>query len=44
MKKEGDRFTVIGDLTIRRTTMEVTLDCQFEGTGTDPWGAVPVIA
>ena len=20
------------------TTMEVTLDCQFEGTGTDPWG------
>jgi polyisoprenoid-binding protein YceI len=38
MKKEGDRFTMIGDLTIRGTTMEVTLDCQFEGTGTDPWG------
>lgn len=38
MKKEGDRFTVVGDLMIRGTTMEVTLECQFEGTGTDPWG------
>ena len=38
MKKEGDTFRVIGDLTIRGTTMEVTLDCQFEGTGKDPWG------
>jgi polyisoprenoid-binding protein YceI len=37
-KKAGDRFTVVGDLTIRGTTMEVQLDCQFEGTGTDPWG------
>lgn len=38
MKKEGDRFTVIGDLTIRGTTMEVTLQCVYEGTGKDPWG------
>lgn len=37
-KKEGDRFKVIGDLTIRGTTMEVTLDCTYEGTGKDPWG------
>jgi polyisoprenoid-binding protein YceI len=37
-KKEGDRFKVVGDLTIRGTTMEVTLDCQYEGTGKDPWG------
>jgi polyisoprenoid-binding protein YceI len=37
-KKEGDRFKVTGDLTIRGTTMEVTLDCQYEGTGKDPWG------
>lgn len=37
-KKEGDRFRVIGDLTIRGTTLEVALDCQFEGTGKDPWG------
>jgi polyisoprenoid-binding protein YceI len=36
--KEGDRFKVIGDLTIRGTTLEVTLDCTYEGMGTDPWG------
>jgi polyisoprenoid-binding protein YceI len=36
--KEGERFRMAGDLTIRGTTMEVELDCQFEGTGTDPWG------
>ena len=39
-KKEGDRFRVTGDLTIRGTTLEVTLDCQFEGTGKDPWGGI----
>jgi polyisoprenoid-binding protein YceI len=37
-KREGDKFRVTGDLTIRGTTMEVTLDCTFEGTGKDPWG------
>jgi polyisoprenoid-binding protein YceI len=37
-KKEGDHFRVTGDLTIRGTTLEVTLDCVYEGTGTDPWG------
>ena len=34
----GDSFQVIGDLTIRGTTREVTLDATFEGTGKDPWG------
>ncbi len=38
MKKEGDKFRVIGDLTIRGTTMEVTLEATYEGTGKDPWG------
>ena len=38
MKKEGDRFRMTGDLTIRGTTVEVALDCQYEGTGKDPWG------
>ena len=38
MKKEGDQFRVLGDLTIRGTTFEVTLDCVYEGTGKDPWG------
>jgi len=36
--KEGDRFKVIGDLTIRGTTKEVTLDATYEGSGKDPWG------
>lgn len=34
----GERFKVVGDLTIRGTTMEVELDAVFEGTGKDPWG------
>jgi polyisoprenoid-binding protein YceI len=36
--KEGDRFRMIGDLTIRDTSMEVTLECEFAGRGQDPWG------
>lgn len=39
-KKEGDKFRVVGDLTIRGTTMEVALDCLYEGTGKDPWGGI----
>lgn len=34
----GDDFRVIGDLTIRGTSMEVALDVTYEGTGQDPWG------
>jgi polyisoprenoid-binding protein YceI len=40
---EGDprgSFKVIGDLTIRGTTREVTLDVASEGAGNDPWGNV----
>lgn len=37
-KQDGDRFQVVGDLVIRDTSMEVTLDCEYEGRGTDPWG------
>jgi polyisoprenoid-binding protein YceI len=36
--REGERFQVIGDLTIRDTTTEIVLDCEFEGRGKDPWG------
>lgn len=39
-KKDGDQFRLTGDLTIRGTTMEVTLDCTYEGTGKDPWGGI----
>ena len=38
MKNEGDRFKVVGDLTIRGKAMEVTLDSVYLGTGKDPWG------
>jgi polyisoprenoid-binding protein YceI len=37
-KQEGDRFGLVGDLTIRDSTMEVVLDCEYQGRGTDPWG------
>ena len=37
-RSEGDRFRLAGDLTIKDTTMEVVLDCVFEGRGKDPWG------
>src|SRR4051812_27131609 len=33
----GD-FTVVGDLTIRGVTREVTLDVSLQGRGQDPWG------
>ena len=38
MKKEGDSFELIGDLTIRGVSREVTLHAVYEGTGKDPWG------
>jgi polyisoprenoid-binding protein YceI len=36
--RTGDTFQVVGDLIIRDTTSEITLDCVFEGRGPDPWG------
>jgi polyisoprenoid-binding protein YceI/DNA-binding MarR family transcriptional regulator len=33
-----ERFTVVGDLTIRGTTRQVSLDVTKTGTGTNPWG------
>ena len=35
---KGDRFTLIGDLTIRGVTREVALDVTSEGRTRDPWG------
>ena len=37
-KQEGDRFRLVGELKIRDSAMEVVLDCEYEGRGTDPWG------
>jgi polyisoprenoid-binding protein YceI len=38
--KGGDRFTLVGDLTIRGTTREVALDVESAGQTKDPWGNV----
>lgn len=37
-EEAGDDFKIIGDLTIRGNTREVTLDATYEGQGIDPWG------
>ena len=34
----GDRFELVGDLTIHGVTREVTLDVTSEGRAKDPWG------
>jgi polyisoprenoid-binding protein YceI len=34
----GDRFRVVGDLTIRGETTEVELKATYEGQAQDPWG------
>jgi polyisoprenoid-binding protein YceI len=31
-------FTIDGNLTVRGTTLPVTLEAEFEGGGKDPWG------
>ncbi len=38
----GDKLTLIGELTIRDTTREVELDTTFLGKGIDPWGGTRV--
>jgi polyisoprenoid-binding protein YceI len=38
VKGTGDKFTMIGDLTMKGVTKEVTLDCTFNGTVVDPQG------
>ncbi len=36
--KGDDEYNVVGDLTIRGVTKEVTLDTTFEGRSISPWG------
>jgi len=38
IEKAGDAYRVTGDLTIRGTTREVTLDAEYAGRAKDPWG------
>ena len=37
-KLEGDRYRLIGDLTIRDVTRPIALDAEYGGRGKDPWG------
>ena len=36
--QEGNKFKLVGDLTIKDVTKEVTFDGTFNGVVTDPWG------
>ncbi len=36
--RPGETFKLVGDLTIRGTTREVTLEAGYDGRGRDPWG------
>ena len=38
IRKSDDSFTLVGHLTIRGVTEEVSLDVTAEGRGKDPWG------
>lgn len=35
---DAKNFKLVGDLTIRGTTREITLDVEYGGRNTDPWG------
>lgn len=37
-QKQGDTYTIVGDLTLRGVTKEVTLTGTFNGVTKDPWG------
>ncbi|MBK9308041.1 MAG: polyisoprenoid-binding protein [Nitrospira sp.] len=37
-QKQGGTYTIIGDLTLRGVTKQVTLSATFNGVTKDPWG------
>jgi polyisoprenoid-binding protein YceI len=37
--RDGGRYKLIGDLTIRGVTRELELDVRYDGKGKDPWGS-----
>jgi polyisoprenoid-binding protein YceI len=39
VRREGETFKVVGDLTIRGVTRELVLDVVAQGRQADPWGA-----
>ena len=38
VSQKGTDFKVVGDLTIKDVTREVTLDVELDGVAKDPWG------
>jgi len=38
IEKQGDGYRVVGDLTIRGVSREVSLEADFAGLAKDPWG------
>lgn len=38
VRVDGDRYLLDGELTVRQVTRPVTLEVEFNGVGTDPWG------
>jgi len=38
LEKDRDKYTITGDLTMRGITKPITLDVEFCGIVTDPWG------
>ena len=40
--RKGDQYEVVGDLTIKDVTKEITLDYEHNGLATDPYGNVKV--
>ena len=36
----GEKFKLLGDLTIKETTRDLTLDVTYEGENKDPWGNI----
>ncbi|MCE1189694.1 MAG: YceI family protein, partial [Ignavibacteria bacterium] len=37
-KAKGNKYVLVGDLTIRNKTKEIKLDVTYMGTVKDPWG------
>jgi polyisoprenoid-binding protein YceI len=42
VRPNGDKYLLDGSLTIRDVTRPITLDVEFNGTDTDPWGGTRV--
>lgn len=38
IRRDGDDYKMVGNLTIRGVTRQVVFDLTYEGAGKDPWG------